>query len=79
MNFSSFSGNSRIMSFIRVFFVLSVVLVYQAVSGKVCDDSNEFRCKDGSCISVDNVCNGRVDCLDHSDELNCGKLFRYFL
>jgi hypothetical protein len=35
-----------------------------------CGD-DEFACKDGRCISNDNVCNGRSDCSDGSDEFDC--------
>lgn len=35
---------------------------------------SEFRCNDGnSCYNTSNICDGYFDCIDHSDEVNCGK------
>ena len=31
----------------------------------------EFRCKDGSCIRNEDVCNNEEDCSDGSDESDC--------
>jgi hypothetical protein len=33
--------------------------------------SAEFTCVDGSCISMERRCDGRVDCGDNSDEVGC--------
>lgn len=38
-----------------------------------CTDS-EFRCKDFTCIPGDYFCNGKAECKDNSDELNCRKM-----
>ncbi|XP_055500316.1 suppressor of tumorigenicity 14 protein isoform X1 [Leucoraja erinacea] len=36
---------------------------------------NQFKCKDGSCISVKSHCDGWTDCLDGSDESKCNCYF----
>lgn len=34
----------------------------------------QFACQDTEeCVSVSVLCDGRPDCKDHSDEINCGK------
>ena len=32
---------------------------------------DEFACWDGTCVHIDDVCNGKMDCNDKSDEINC--------
>lgn len=39
-----------------------------------CDPSKEMRCKDGQCILLRRKCDNIFDCLDGSDEHDCGKL-----
>ena len=36
-----------------------------------CSDG-EYQCYDGQCLSKRAMCDGVPDCLDSSDELNCG-------
>ncbi|XP_054731212.1 putative vitellogenin receptor isoform X1 [Anastrepha obliqua] len=33
--------------------------------------ADHFECRDGSCILQEKMCDGRHDCLDNSDELDC--------
>ncbi|XP_049310082.1 putative vitellogenin receptor isoform X1 [Bactrocera dorsalis] len=36
-------------------------------------DADHFECRDGSCILQEKMCDGRHDCPDNSDEMNCEK------
>ncbi len=38
--------------------------------GSTCS-KNEFICKDGTCVDLNDRCNGRFECPDQSDELDC--------
>ncbi|KAL5267736.1 hypothetical protein ACHWQZ_G004694 [Mnemiopsis leidyi] len=40
--------------------------------GEVCDEETEFKCGSGECISRHFVCSSLPECIDHSDEVNCG-------
>ena len=44
-------------------------LVYTEQCGQ-----HEFRCRNEMCVSADFVCDGVNDCVDNSDEVECGKL-----
>ena len=36
-----------------------------------CKDTHQFKCTDGTCVLDHHVCDGRTDCVDGSDEVNC--------
>jgi len=38
---------------------------------------HEFRCSDGSCITLTWKCDLERDCIDGSDELDCGECDKY--
>ncbi len=48
-------------------------LIYEVA--KPCSKS-EWTCENGQCIEDGKRCNVQVDCLDHSDEKDCGQ-FKY--
>ena len=32
---------------------------------------HEYSCQDGTCVDLDSVCDGKIDCNDKSDEVGC--------
>jgi hypothetical protein len=42
-----------------------------SVAGPVCDPLDQYQCKEGVCISIDNVCDGVMDCMFEDDEFDC--------
>ena len=61
------------------FIVVSVVLAAptNAIAIVGCS-SEEFQCRDASCIGIALKCDGYSDCHDGSDELDCGTLVRFY-
>ncbi|KAI3389567.1 hypothetical protein SNEBB_009857 [Seison nebaliae] len=42
--------------------------------GEPCRNNDTFRCRNGRCISNTLKCNGKSECLDGSDEINCPRV-----
>jgi len=56
--------------------MFTVILTFQSVCIDRCR-SNQFHCSRGtSCIRSEQECDGNFDCVDASDEANCGMWFR---
>jgi hypothetical protein len=36
--------------------------------------SNQFKCRNGTCIPSSKRCNNQIDCADYSDEIDCPRL-----
>ncbi|KAM9831455.1 low-density lipoprotein receptor-like [Neosynchiropus ocellatus] len=47
-------------------------MTHSRLCAPTCDLQLEFRCTDGSCILREKACNGQEDCVDGSDEHQCG-------
>lgn len=60
--------------FSRPFYLLLLLLVIASAAARphhfTCE-AGEFQCDDGICVSGYKQCNGIVDCLDESDEIDC--------
>jgi hypothetical protein len=59
---------------IRFLLKFYFVLIFCVYFASKCE-SSEFRCGDGTCISENWRCDSESDCLDNSDEADCGKIF----
>ncbi|GBN83541.1 Low-density lipoprotein receptor-related protein 1B [Araneus ventricosus] len=64
------------MNFFEKFGLLITVLVHlrvrcAATTVPTTCEMHQFRCDDGECIAMINLCNGRKDCSDDSDEAKC--------
>ena len=46
---------------------------YIYTDSRPCPYDSDFRCNDGTCVRSTDACNTYNDCIDGSDEINCGK------
>ena len=46
-------------------------MLYANKPGKISIPSNVFKCNDGSYIEETSVCDGNIDCIDETDEIQC--------
>ncbi|XP_017055600.1 putative vitellogenin receptor [Drosophila ficusphila] len=52
--------------------------VYRDAGNRTCVEALdcEFRCRSGECLTMPHRCNGRRDCVDNSDEMDCDEEHR---
>jgi len=52
--------------------------VYRDAGNRTCVEALdcEFRCHSGECLTLNHRCNGRRDCVDNSDEMDCDEQHR---
>ncbi|XP_061884070.1 low-density lipoprotein receptor-related protein 8-like [Entelurus aequoreus] len=62
-----------------LFILISFITLHHYLSGAAghsllaCREHLQFRCKDGSCVLRQKLCDGHSDCEDGSDEQHCGQ------
>ena len=61
-----------LVHFTKMLHICHILFCY--IASIPCHYPGDVKCRDnGSCIHSDMICNGINDCMDGSDEDNCGK------
>ena len=56
--------------------MLNTYIIIGILTAALCSEGR-FQCGDGQCISIDLYCDYIQHCADGSDEINCGKHYRF--
>jgi len=53
------------------FLIIYLHSIFSGLKKSQCHQ-NQFQCSTGECVNMDFHCNHQIECMDGSDELNCG-------
>ena len=42
-----------------------------SISAFYCSPTEQFKCRNGTCLPISQRCDGKLDCLDFGDEIGC--------
>ena len=58
---------------------VNYMYLYTCSVHRSCPYDGDFKCNDGKCLRSYDVCDGRSECRDGEDELNCGKYMHTYV